>query len=239
MSQKLGQLPAQVQKGKFRLLIQMSSNDSQDWISSVARALLQALRERDPYTYGHCRRVGRYARSLAQAAGLNEFEQRVVEFSAMFHDIGKVGIPDSILLKEGRLTAEEEEIMKEHPVKSMQIIQPLAHIPFFQATLPAIRGHHERVDGAGYPDGIAGDDIPFIARLILICDTFDAMITTRAYRKGMPIEAAYKELRLFAGRQFDKDLVKIFLQAHPSWTPIEEEITESFVLLGTRKRKVG
>jgi HD-GYP domain-containing protein (c-di-GMP phosphodiesterase class II) len=212
----------------------MGSNDLPEW-KAITEALLQALRERDPYTYGHCRRVGRYARLLAQAAGLNEFEQRVVEFSAMFHDIGKIGIPDSILLKEGRLNEEEEKIMREHPIKSMEIISPLATIPFFKATLPGIRYHHERVDGIGYPDGISGDQIPLNARIILISDTFDAMTTTRSYRKGMPVEMAYKELKLFSGRQFDKQLVKVFLEAHPKWGEMDEEITEKFIIDSSRQ----
>lgn len=214
----------------------IASSELPDWTNSITRALLQALRARDPYTYGHCRRVGRYARLLAQAAGLNEFEQRVVEFSAMFHDIGKVGIPDSILLKEGRLNEEEEKIMREHPIKSVEIIQPLATVPFFKATIPGIRFHHERVDGIGYPDGIKGDHIPLNARIILISDTFDAMTTTRSYRKGMPVDLAYKELKLFSGRQFDQKLVQVFLQAHPTWGVMEEEITESFITAQTRKK---
>lgn len=217
----------------------MGSENFPDWSNAITRALLQALRERDPYTYGHCRRVGRYARLLAKAAGLNEFEQRVVEFSAMFHDIGKIGIPDYILLKEGRLNQEEERLMREHPLKSVEIIQPLANVPFFNATLPGIRYHHERIDGAGYPDGISGDEIPLNARIILISDTFDAMTTTRSYRKGLPIEHAYKELKQFSGRQFDPHLVQIFLAAHQTWGPIEEEITEEFVLSRSKKKKIA
>jgi HD-GYP domain-containing protein (c-di-GMP phosphodiesterase class II) len=92
------------------------------------------------------------------------------------------------------------------------------------------------VDGIGYPDGIKGDQIPLNARIILISDTFDAMTTTRSYRKGMPIEMAYKELKLFSGRQFDKQLVKIFLEAHPKWGEMEEEITETYVMKASGKK---
>jgi HD-GYP domain-containing protein (c-di-GMP phosphodiesterase class II) len=200
-----------------------------DWAQILSRTLLQALRERDPYTYGHCRRVSRNARLLAQAAGLSEYEQKVIEYSSMFHDLGKMGIPDSILLKPGRLTDQEESIMRLHPVKSVEIVNPLSPVPFFRSTIPGIRHHHERMDGAGYPDGVKGDGIPLTARIILIADTFDAMTTTRPYRKGMAFEIAYKELKTFSGRQFDPHLVKIFLQAHPKWGAIEEEITEEFV----------
>ena len=207
----------------------MAWDDIPEWANTIAKALLQALKERDPYTYGHCRRVARNTRMLAEAAGLNEYEQRVAEFASMFHDLGKLGIPDAILLKPGRLTKEEEEVMRAHPVKSVEIVSPLANVPFFKATIPGIRHHHERIDGLGYPDGIQGDQVPLIARVILIADTFDAMTTTRPYRKGLPSDIAYKELLKFAGRQFDPHLVQIFLQAHPSWEEFDEEITESFV----------
>ena len=200
-----------------------------EWAVLVAKCLLQAMKERDPYTYGHCRRVARHARLLAQSAGLSDAEQRAVEFASMFHDLGKMGIPDSILLKPGRLTAEEEEIMRAHPVKSVEIIQPLTKAAFFKGLVPGIRHHHERYDGKGYPDGVMGERIPLIARIILIADTFDAMTTTRPYRNGMEHQFAYRELKTFAGRQFDKHLVDIFLKAHPSWGDMDEEITEEFV----------
>jgi len=209
--------------------LQLVENSIPEWAQTLARTLMAALKERDPYTYGHCRRVSRNARLLAQAAGLSEFEQRVVEFSSMFHDLGKMGIPDKVLLKPGRLSPEEEEIMRAHPIKSAEIIQPLSSVPFFEALRPGVLHHHERMDGLGYPFGIKGDEIPVTARVILIADTFDAMTTTRPYRKGLAEEIAYKELRQFAGRQFDPQLVKVFLQAHPTWGQIEEEITEEFV----------
>jgi HD-GYP domain-containing protein (c-di-GMP phosphodiesterase class II) len=140
-----------------------------------------------------------------------------------------LGIPDSILLKPGRLTPEEAALMREHPVKSIEALAPLAHVNVFKATLPGIRSHHERMDGAGYPDGLVGEQIPLPARIILIADTFDAMTTTRAYRKGLPIDYAYKELETFSGRQFDPHLVKIFLSAHPTWESLEKEFTEEFI----------
>jgi HD-GYP domain-containing protein (c-di-GMP phosphodiesterase class II) len=207
-----------------------------EWAQLLARTLLAALKERDPYTYGHCRRVARHARLLAKAAGLSDFEGQVIEFSSMFHDLGKIGIPDSILLKPGRLTPEEEAIMRAHPVKSAEIVTPLSHLPFFKAMIPGIRHHHERIDGLGYPHGLSGDRIPLEARIILIADTFDAMTTTRPYRKGLPHDFAYAELRKFANRQFDAQLVETFLKAHPGWGILEEEITEEFVAAIATKR---
>jgi HD-GYP domain-containing protein (c-di-GMP phosphodiesterase class II) len=200
-----------------------------DWAQLVTLSLLESLRLRDPYTYGHCRRVGRNSRLLAKAAGLSEWEQKKVEHAALFHDLGKIGIPDRILMKPGKLSDDEITIIKEHPIKSVEIIQPLARLPFFEAMIPGILHHHERIDGCGYPYGLSGDDIPLIARIVLIADTYDAMTTTRPYRKGMGDEFAYKELKKFAGRQFDEKLVKIFLEAHPTWGKLEEELSEEFI----------
>lgn len=206
-----------------------------EWTQMLSRSLLAALRERDPYTYGHCRRVARLSRLLAAAAGLNEHQQQIVEYSSMFHDLGKMGIPDRVLNKPGRLDAEEEAIIRLHPIKSVEVIQPLCSNPFFKSLIPGIQYHHERIDGMGYPHGISGERIPLEARIILIADTFDAMTTTRPYRKGLPIEIAFKELRLFANRQFDAHLVEAFIKAYPTWGMQEEEITEEFVAARFKK----
>jgi len=213
----------------------MAWDDIPDWAETVSNALLQALRERDPYTYGHCRRVARNASLLAKAAGLNVYDRKVVEFSSIFHDLGKIGIPDRVLLKSGPLTMEEEKIMRIHPIKSVEILEPLSNLPFFRDLIPGIRHHHERMDGLGYPDGVKGDEIPLSARIILVADTFDAMTTTRPYRKGRAHDHAYKELKQFSGRQFDAQLVKIFLKAHPTWGDIEEDISEEFVAATYRR----
>lgn len=213
----------------------MAWNDIPDWAEKVMLSLLAALKERDPYTYGHCRRVARNASQLAKAAGLNAYEQKVIEYASIFHDLGKIAIPDSILLKPGRLTAEEQAVIRVHPIKSAEILQPLSLIPFFRDILPGVRHHHERLDGKGYPDRIAGDEIPMSARVILIADTFDAMTTTRPYRRGLPNEMAYKELKQFAGRQFDASLVKTFCEAHRTWGEYDEEITEEFVALNFKR----
>jgi len=212
-------------------------NDIPDWAHTLAKTLLQALKERDPYTYGHSRRVSRNAKLLADAAGLALYEQRVVEFASLFHDLGKMGVPDSILMKPGRLTVQEEAIMRAHPQKSTEILSPLMHIKFFNDIMPGILSHHERIDGRGYPEGLSGETIPVAARVILICDTFDAMTTTRPYRKGLTLDEAYKELRVHAGSQFDFKLVQAFVQHHTSWGTLEEEITEEFI--STRFKKAA
>ena len=175
------------------------------------------VRVKDSATYEHCVRVSRGARLLARAAGLDELEQKTVEFAGLFHDIGKIGVPDEILLKPGKLTDDEFKIMKTHPEKSVQILTPLSGVEFYKNLLPGVLYHHERFDGRGYPAGVKGEDIPLAARVILVADTFDAMTADRVYRKGLAPEVAYQELKDCAGTQFDPDLVKIYLAAHPQW----------------------
>lgn len=197
------------------------------WAFDAAQAIMEMVRVKDQATYEHCIRVSRSSRLLARAAGLTEYDQKVAEFAGLFHDVGKVGVPDSILLKPAKLTDEEFNVMKTHPEKSVQIIQPLAeNIEFFQKLIPGVLHHHERFDGKGYPVGVWGEDIPLTARIILVVDTFDAMTATRVYRSGLPAEVAYKELKEFSGRQFDPQLVKIFLQAQPTWSPNDFRVFE-------------
>lgn len=198
-------------------------DDIPTWAADAANAILQTVKEKDEHTFFHCARVGRGARKLGRAMGLNEYEQAVLEFSGLFHDVGKVGIPDSILLKPGRLDKEEIDTMKSHPVKSVQIIEPLSHIPFFRFLIPGIRYHHEKIDGSGYPFGLVGERIPLMARVISVIDTFDAMSNTRPYRKGLPLDRVKQELIDFSGTQFDAQIVKTFLEALPTWNESEEQ----------------
>lgn len=191
--------------------------DVPEWVYSATKALLESLKKNDILTYEHCLRVGEYSRLLAKSAGLNEFMQKQAEFSGLLHDIGKVGVAQSIIDKPGRLTQEEMLVMKDHPVYSEEIIKPLGHEMFFKAVVPAVRHHHERIDGEGYPDKRIGDEIPLYSRIILIVDTLDAMGKDRAYRKGLPLEVIYKELERCMGTQFDAQLTKIFLESHKHW----------------------
>lgn len=193
----------------------MAWDDIPAWATDVANSILRTVKEKDPHTFYHCCRVGRGSRQLAKAIGLNEFEQAVLEYSGLFHDVGKVGIPDNILLKPGRLDKEEIEVMKAHPVKSAQIIDPLSHSAFFRFMLPGVRYHHEKIDGTGYPFGLVGERIPLPARLIAVVDTFDAMTNVRSYRKALSKEKVIQELIDYSGSQFDTQLVKIFLEVLP------------------------
>jgi HD-GYP domain-containing protein (c-di-GMP phosphodiesterase class II) len=191
--------------------------DIPSWAYSAVACILESLKIADVEVFAHCLRVGEYSRLLAKSAGLSEYQQKVAEFAGILHDVGKIGITKEILHKPGKLTAEEYEIMKHHSIFSEEIIQPLGIHEFFRQVIPAVRYHHERIDGQGYPDGLSGEDIPLLARVILIVDTLDAMGQTRSYRKGLPNEIIYKEIQKYSGTQFDSALAKIFLESHCHW----------------------
>lgn len=181
-----------------------------DILLESMRAIISSLEEKDSYTHGHSIRVAEYAVLLAEEIGLSEVEIREVELSALFHDIGKIGIPDSILLKPARLTRAEFEIMKSHPVRSARIIEKISAM---RNLVPGIKFHHERYDGLGYPEGLKGEAIPLYARMILIADTYDAMTSTRPYRLALDKEVAFDELQKCSGTQFDANLVTSFIAA--------------------------
>lgn len=193
------------------------------WAHSSALSLLQTLKKSDPGTFYHCMRVGEGSRKLARDAGLNEYQQRLAEFAGMLHDVGKIGVDKSIIYKPAKLDENELEHMRNHPVYSAEIIQPLTHHDFFAEIYPAVRSHHERVDGEGYPDKLRGEAVPLLARVVLIVDTLDAMANNRAYRKGLPLDVIYRELEKFSGSQFDPQLVKVFLESHKYWDSQETE----------------
>jgi putative nucleotidyltransferase with HDIG domain len=176
---------------------------------SAIDSLARTLEERDPYTAGHSRRVREYALQLAQAIGLDEPTCRRLSLAAKLHDIGKVGVPECILNKPGRLTAEEETVVRTHPVTGERILRPIVRN---RKVLEAIRGHHERLDGSGYPDGLRGSAVPLLARLVAIPDCFDALTTCRAYRQALTQSEALRVLREGAGWHFDTTLVQTFIE---------------------------
>lgn len=176
---------------------------------TMARTILKALDCKDSYTYGHSMRVAYFSLVTGREMGLSDEEIRELELSALFHDIGKIGTPDMVLNKPSRLTEEEFLIMKKHPELSAEI---LSEYPIFQKVAVNARHHHERFDGRGYPEGLKGEGIPLFARIILIADTFDAMTSTRSYRKGLPYEVAFEELHQFTGSQFDPKCVDAFVK---------------------------
>ena len=176
----------------------------------AVRSILHALDYKDHYTFGHSMRVAFYALIIGKEIGLTNQELYALELTALCHDIGKIGIPDSILLKPTRLDDRELGIMKTHPVKSAEI---LGDFTYFGHIVNFVKHHHERYDGKGYPDGISEDDIPLFSRIILVTDTFDAMTSSRPYRKGLDTNIAFDELVRFSGTQFDPLIVTNFLKA--------------------------
>jgi HD-GYP domain-containing protein (c-di-GMP phosphodiesterase class II) len=193
----------------------MAWDDIPEWSAEVAQEILDSVKEKDPFTFFHCARVGRGSRKLGKAIGLNEFEQAVLEFSGLFHDIGKVKIPNEILIKPGRLEKHEIDVMKSHPQLSAEMIQHLANVPFFRFLLPGIKYHHERFDGEGYPFNMRAEGIPLFARVIAVVDAYDAMTNARPYRNPLPEEKAIKEIKDFSGRQFDDRMARYFLEYLP------------------------
>ena len=166
----------------------------------------------------------------------NEAEIYELEVSALFHDIGKIGVPDSVLLKPSRLTDDEFLEMKLHPSKSFEILQDF---PVFSKVASNVKYHHERYDGRGYPEGIKGEEIPLNARIILIADTFDAMTSTRPYRKGLPFETAFAELREFGGTQFDPNIVEKFISCMTKEQNKNEETFNLQVIEGNFKKNAA
>ena len=179
---------------------------------SAITSLARTVEERDPYTAGHSRRVRRYALHLARSIGLDRGQRRLLGLAAQLHDIGKIGIPDDVLHKPDRLTSEEFAIIREHPGTGERILAPVVRS---RRVLAAIRGHHERLDGSGYPDGLRGDEIPLLARLITIPDCFDALTTSRAYRAALPVYQALEIIREGSGKQFQPELTRAFLELAP------------------------
>lgn len=178
---------------------------------STLYAFVETIEARDPYTKQHSANVSKYAMSIAKAYGCLQDEIARLNVSGNLHDIGKIGIPDSILLKPGRLTDEEYEIIKKHPVIGSNII---GHFGMWTDEQSIIRHHHERFDGKGYPDGLKGEEIPLLARILAVADVYDALTTDRSYRRKMPEHVAVKIIRENAGSQFDPKIVNIFLKLH-------------------------
>ncbi|HUK55253.1 MAG TPA: HD domain-containing phosphohydrolase [Nitrospiria bacterium] len=173
------------------------------------KALASALETKDVETMGHSDRTVEHALLLGRRLGFSENDQEVLQYAAILHDIGKIGIPESILKKPGKLTADEYEVMKQHPVLGAQIIQP---VKFLEPVVPLVRADHERWDGKGYPNGLRGEEIPLGARVVALVDAYDAMTFDRVYRKAPGKEYAVNEMQKNAGTQFDPQLVKLFLE---------------------------
>jgi HD-GYP domain-containing protein (c-di-GMP phosphodiesterase class II) len=171
---------------------------------ATVRALSNAVEARDAYTGKHAERVTAYGIALAQAAGLDTDRSPEIEFGFLLHDVGKVAVPDAILFKPAALDEDEFELIAQHPVIGSDI---LSDVDFLGDGKLVVRHHHERWDGSGYPDGLAGDDIPLAARVFAVADALDALTTDRPYRRGTRFSRAREEIRAHAGSQFDPEVV--------------------------------
>jgi putative nucleotidyltransferase with HDIG domain len=174
---------------------------------STLKALTAALETRDSETHGHSERVVSYSLRLGREYGLSSEQMKALEFGSLLHDIGKIGVPDSILRKPSKLTEEEWVRMREHPLHGQQILRG---IEFLQGASRVVAQHHEKWDGTGYPLGLRNEDIDICARIFSVADAFDAITSDRVYRRGKPYEAAAQELDDWAGRQFDPKIVEAF-----------------------------
>jgi putative nucleotidyltransferase with HDIG domain len=175
---------------------------------NALKSLVITIEARDPYTRHHSERVTTYSLEIAEVMNLSEEDKDAIRFGGYLHDIGKIGVRDTILLKPDRLTPEEVEEIRLHPVIGDNIIKPMN---FFEREKPLIRNHHERIDGRGYPDGLMGDQIPLIVKIIAVADSYDAMTSSRPYRKARSHEFALEEMVRCSNTQFDADVVRAFL----------------------------
>ncbi len=191
--------------------VEAAAAETQQLFMDSIRAIANALDAKDPYTRGHSERVSAYSMIVGQEYGLDERMMRVMEISSLLHDVGKIGIEDRILRKPGALTAEEFEVMKTHPPKGAAI---LGGIPQMREIIPGIRHHHEKWQGGGYPDGLKGDLIPLIARIIGVADAFDAMTTNRPYQKGMTFERAAARINELTPTVYDPAVIEAFNRAY-------------------------
>ena len=172
------------------------------------QTLRYTVEAKDKYTRGHSDRVSDFAVLIGKYMGLSDEDLKTLKIGGLFHDIGKIGVPDSILLKEGTLTDNEYSEIKNHPLIGKHI---LSNASTFENIIPIVYHHHEKFDGNGYPGKLAGEEIPLFARIIAVADTFDAMTTKRSYRNALPLEAVRDEIIRVSGTQFDPKIVKIFL----------------------------
>ncbi len=201
--------------------LKRSSDENNELFLGTIRALAQAIDAKDPYTRGHSVRVNRYSVLLARYMGLPAQEVRDIHVASLLHDVGKIGIDDAILRKPGTLTPEEFGAMKTHTTLGASIMEPIRQM---KKILPGLRSHHERMNGAGYPDGLTGDDIPLMARIIAVADTFDAMTTHRPYQKAMTFDAALARINELKGVALDVKVVEAFNRAfHAGEFRLEDE----------------
>lgn len=203
-----------------------NTNDKleQSYLDTI-QTLRYTVEVKDPYTRGHSDRVSEFSVLIGEHLGLPEEQINTLKIGGLFHDIGKIGVPDSILLKESRLTDDEYSQIKNHPTIGSHI---LSTATIFQDIIPIVKHHHERYDGKGYPSKLSGEDIPYLARIVAIADTFDAMTSKRPYRDALPIEKVKEEFIKGMGTQFDPSLADLFLKLLENNFSEIQEIMEKY-----------
>ena len=185
--------------------------DDLESTEAIMTMLGHIVEARDPYTEGHCERLADYAAALGAALGVSRGDLDTLRTGAILHDLGKIAVPDGVLLKKGRLDPHEHALMRQHPVVGDNLCRTVRSL---DRVRPIVRSHHERIDGRGYPDGLAGEEIPLLAQIVAVVDVFDALTTNRPYRRALPLDAAYQIMR--------KDALS-------GWCPAE--LVETFVRL--------
>ena len=190
--------------------IREAASTNRELFIGTVRMLANAIDAKDPYTRGHSERVAFYSTLLARELGFSDAEIENVHLSGLIHDVGKIGIEDRILRKPAALTDDEYEIMKQHPTKGAQILEA---VPKLKAIAGPGLQHHENFDGSGYPEGLKGDEIPLLGRMVSVADAFDAMTTDRPYSKAMTFEAAVARLQFLSGKKFDSQCVDAMARA--------------------------
>jgi putative two-component system response regulator len=202
---------------------------------TVVYSFARAVDGKSPYTRGHSDRVGRYALALAEVLGLDDTQRDRLRRGATLHDIGKIGVPDAILDKPGRLTAEEFEVIKRHPADGVRMVEPIESV---RDVIPLIHWHHERIDGRGYPDGLAGDEIPRLVRVLSVADVYDAVSSDRPYRAGLPPAECRDLLRVdAAGGGLDPELVEHFCRISPDLLARAGSGSTPFITAGRGARR--
>lgn len=211
-SNKFEQLLLLIESGiksinQVRAIKTMNNELQKSYIDSV-ETIRQIVEAKDPYTKGHSERVSKLSMLIGEKLELNDSEMEILKVGSLFHDIGKIGIPDNILLKPEKLNDDEYLRIKEHPNIGFNILK---HSSMFEECLPLIRHHHEKYDGSGYPDHLKGDEIPYLSRIIAVADTFDAISSKRPYRDCLPIDFAKTEIKRCENIQFDPKIADTFL----------------------------
>lgn len=204
----------------------------EDLLLNIIKVLSNALDAKSPWTKGHSERVSRYALMIAEQMGLDEKAKNLLQISALLHDIGKIGMYDYILNKPDKLLPHEFEIVKKHPLKGAEILSPIEHL---SEVMKIIAHHHEHYDGTGYPDGLKGEEIPILSRILQVADAFDAMTSERPYRKIPGRQRAIEELNRCAGTQFDPVVVKAFITALTEYRRDSGYTEEGRTFLESRK----